>query len=176
MIGQGGFGRVALCKNKLDGRQYAVKKIRLKDRSPQVNEKILRFLYVESYLLVEMCCRIMLLFFPFHVLIWNFSLWSKQKSFLCLLLGPSLLHLSIPDLLEKERNICKLQNGNYIYLFCKKCLFVFLRKKDMGRWNNLANIRVRNWTYCPGSKVCHFFCKILQVHIVLPHAHMSMSL
>ncbi|XP_062226036.1 eIF-2-alpha kinase GCN2 [Phragmites australis] len=41
-IGQGGFGRVALCKNKLDGRQYAVKKIRLKDRSPQVNEKILR--------------------------------------------------------------------------------------------------------------------------------------
>ncbi|VAH33653.1 unnamed protein product [Triticum turgidum subsp. durum] len=42
-LGQGGFGRVALCKNKLDGRQYAVKKIRLKDRSPQVNEKILRF-------------------------------------------------------------------------------------------------------------------------------------
>uniref|UniRef100_J3LZ61 non-specific serine/threonine protein kinase n=1 Tax=Oryza brachyantha TaxID=4533 RepID=J3LZ61_ORYBR len=41
-LGQGGFGRVALCKNKLDGRQYAVKKIRLKDRSPQVNEKILR--------------------------------------------------------------------------------------------------------------------------------------
>ena len=43
VTGQGGFGRVALCKNKLDGRQYAVKKIRLKDRSPQVNEKILRF-------------------------------------------------------------------------------------------------------------------------------------
>jgi translation initiation factor 2-alpha kinase 4 len=42
-LGQGGFGRVALCKNKLDGRQYAVKKIRLKDRSPQVNEKILRY-------------------------------------------------------------------------------------------------------------------------------------
>lgn len=41
-LGQGGFGRVTLCKNKLDGRQYAVKKIRLKDRSPQVNEKILR--------------------------------------------------------------------------------------------------------------------------------------
>eukprot|EP00267_Zea_mays_P050960 XP_020403837.1 eIF-2-alpha kinase GCN2 isoform X3 [Zea mays] len=41
-LGQGGFGRVALCKNKLDGRQYAVKKIRLKDRSPQLNEKILR--------------------------------------------------------------------------------------------------------------------------------------
>jgi translation initiation factor 2-alpha kinase 4 len=90
MIGQGGFGRVALCKNKLDGRQYAVKKIRLKDRSPQVNEKILRFLYLESYLLVQMCCRIMLLFFPFHVLIWNLSLWSKQKPFHCLLLGTSL--------------------------------------------------------------------------------------
>lgn len=41
-LGHGGFGRVALCKNKLDGRQYAVKKIRLKDRSPQVNEKIIR--------------------------------------------------------------------------------------------------------------------------------------
>nr|CAD1836991.1 unnamed protein product [Ananas comosus var. bracteatus] len=40
-LGHGGFGRVALCKNKLDGRQYAVKKIRLKDRSP-LNEKILR--------------------------------------------------------------------------------------------------------------------------------------
>ena len=49
MTGQGGFGRVALCKNKLDGRQYAVKKIRLKDKSPQVNEKILRFLYLQSY-------------------------------------------------------------------------------------------------------------------------------
>ncbi|KAL6650949.1 hypothetical protein ACP70R_009874 [Stipagrostis hirtigluma subsp. patula] len=43
-LGQGGFGRVALCRNKLDGRQYAVKKIRLKDRSPQVNEKILSVL------------------------------------------------------------------------------------------------------------------------------------
>ncbi|KAJ1271678.1 hypothetical protein BS78_06G144600 [Paspalum vaginatum] len=41
-LGQGGFGRVTLCKNKLDGRQYAVKKIRLKDRSDQVDEKILR--------------------------------------------------------------------------------------------------------------------------------------
>ncbi|TVU15418.1 hypothetical protein EJB05_38939 [Eragrostis curvula] len=41
-LGQGGFGRVTLCQNKLDGRQYAVKKIRLKDRSPQVNQKILR--------------------------------------------------------------------------------------------------------------------------------------
>nr|CAB3487479.1 unnamed protein product [Digitaria exilis] len=46
-LGQGGFGRVALCQNKLDGRQYAVKKIRLKDRSPQVNEKILRFVLRE---------------------------------------------------------------------------------------------------------------------------------
>lgn len=41
-LGHGGFGHVALCKNKLDGRQYAVKRIRLKDKSPHVNEKILR--------------------------------------------------------------------------------------------------------------------------------------
>ncbi|KAL5703428.1 non-specific serine/threonine protein kinase [Ranunculus cassubicifolius] len=41
-LGHGGFGHVALCKNKLDGRQYAMKKIRLKDKSPQVNDKILR--------------------------------------------------------------------------------------------------------------------------------------
>ncbi|KAG1331293.1 putative eIF-2-alpha kinase GCN2 [Cocos nucifera] len=41
-LGRGGFGHVVLCKNKLDGRQYAVKRIRLKDKSPYVNEKILR--------------------------------------------------------------------------------------------------------------------------------------
>ncbi|KAL0910004.1 hypothetical protein M5K25_020925 [Dendrobium thyrsiflorum] len=41
-LGRGGFGHVVLCKNKLDGRHYAVKKIRLKDRNPHVNEKILR--------------------------------------------------------------------------------------------------------------------------------------
>nr|DAD25236.1 TPA_asm: hypothetical protein HUJ06_026700 [Nelumbo nucifera] len=40
--GHGGFGHVVLCKNKLDGRQYAVKKIRLKDRSLPVNNRILR--------------------------------------------------------------------------------------------------------------------------------------
>ncbi|KAJ0034165.1 hypothetical protein Pint_25782 [Pistacia integerrima] len=41
-LGHGGFGHVVLCKNKLDGRQYAVKKIRLKDKSLQVNDRILR--------------------------------------------------------------------------------------------------------------------------------------
>ncbi|KAK2982572.1 hypothetical protein RJ640_001292, partial [Escallonia rubra] len=38
----GGFGHVVLCKNKLDGRQYAIKKIRLKDKSLPVNDRILR--------------------------------------------------------------------------------------------------------------------------------------
>lgn len=42
LVGHGGFGHVVLCKNKLDGRQYAVKKIRLNDKSLSVNEKILR--------------------------------------------------------------------------------------------------------------------------------------
>ncbi|KAF5733896.1 Kinase family protein isoform 2 [Tripterygium wilfordii] len=41
-LGHGGFGHVVLCKNKLDGRQYAVKKIRLKDKNLPVNERILR--------------------------------------------------------------------------------------------------------------------------------------
>ncbi|XP_075085700.1 eIF-2-alpha kinase GCN2 isoform X2 [Nicotiana tabacum] len=41
-LGQGGFGHVVLCKNKLDGRQYAVKKIRLKDKSLPLNDRILR--------------------------------------------------------------------------------------------------------------------------------------
>ena len=41
-LGHGGFGHVVLCKNKLDGRQYAVKKIRLKDKSMPVNDRILR--------------------------------------------------------------------------------------------------------------------------------------
>ncbi|GMJ08489.1 GENERAL CONTROL NON-DEPRESSIBLE 2, ARABIDOPSIS THALIANA GENERAL CONTROL NON-DEPRESSIBLE 2 [Hibiscus trionum] len=41
-LGQGGFGHVVLCKNKLDGRQYAVKKIRLKDKNLPLNDRILR--------------------------------------------------------------------------------------------------------------------------------------
>ncbi|XP_010525998.1 PREDICTED: eIF-2-alpha kinase GCN2 isoform X2 [Tarenaya hassleriana] len=41
-LGHGGFGHVVLCKNKLDGRQYAVKKIRLKDKDIPVNNRILR--------------------------------------------------------------------------------------------------------------------------------------
>ncbi|KAM7486980.1 hypothetical protein LguiA_002989 [Lonicera macranthoides] len=41
-IGHGGFGHVVLCKNKVDGRQYAMKKIRIKDKSPPVNDRILR--------------------------------------------------------------------------------------------------------------------------------------
>ncbi|KAK9932370.1 hypothetical protein M0R45_019610 [Rubus argutus] len=41
-VGHGGFGHVVLCKNKLDGRQYAVKKIRLKDKSLPMNDRILR--------------------------------------------------------------------------------------------------------------------------------------
>ncbi|KAK3204428.1 hypothetical protein Dsin_018474 [Dipteronia sinensis] len=41
-LGHGGFGHVVLCKNKLDGRQYAVKKIRLKDKILLVNDRILR--------------------------------------------------------------------------------------------------------------------------------------
>ncbi|XP_010413697.1 PREDICTED: eIF-2-alpha kinase GCN2-like [Camelina sativa] len=41
-LGQGGFGRVVLCKNKLDGRQYAMKKIRLKDKEIPVNNRIQR--------------------------------------------------------------------------------------------------------------------------------------
>ncbi|XP_020881013.1 eIF-2-alpha kinase GCN2 isoform X1 [Arabidopsis lyrata subsp. lyrata] len=41
-LGQGGFGHVVLCKNKLDGRQYAVKKIRLKEKEIPVNSRIVR--------------------------------------------------------------------------------------------------------------------------------------
>ncbi|KAI5390649.1 eIF-2-alpha kinase GCN2 isoform X1 [Lathyrus oleraceus] len=39
-LGHGGFGHVVLCKNKLDGRQYAMKKIRLKDKT--MTNRILR--------------------------------------------------------------------------------------------------------------------------------------
>eukprot|EP00250_Pteridium_aquilinum_P002999 c132_g2_i1 orf=137-1987(+) len=42
VLGKGGFGYVVLCKNKLDGRQYAMKKIRLTDKSPALNKRILR--------------------------------------------------------------------------------------------------------------------------------------
>lgn len=43
ILGQGGFGHVVLCKNKLDGRQYAMKKIRLKDKILPLNDRIVRF-------------------------------------------------------------------------------------------------------------------------------------
>jgi serine/threonine protein kinase len=73
-LGQGGFGRVALCKNKLDGRQYAVKKIRLKDRSPQVNEKILRFVYIQLSSICQKrvfalcsCCILSMFMFGDHL-------------------------------------------------------------------------------------------------------------
>lgn len=49
VIGHGGFGHVVLCKNKLDGRQYAVKKIRLKDKILPVNDRILRYNYFKMY-------------------------------------------------------------------------------------------------------------------------------
>uniref|UniRef100_A0A1J3D0H7 non-specific serine/threonine protein kinase n=1 Tax=Noccaea caerulescens TaxID=107243 RepID=A0A1J3D0H7_NOCCA len=41
-LGHGAFGYVMLCKNKLDGRQYAVKKIRLKDKEIPVDNRIVR--------------------------------------------------------------------------------------------------------------------------------------
>lgn len=41
--GEGGFGHVVLCVNKLDGRRYAMKKIRLKAKTLSQNNKILRF-------------------------------------------------------------------------------------------------------------------------------------
>lgn len=43
ITGEGGFGHVVLCVNKLDGRRYAMKKIRLKVKTLSQNNKILRF-------------------------------------------------------------------------------------------------------------------------------------
>ena len=48
LIGHGGFGHVVLCKNKIDGRQYAVKKIQLKDKSLPLNDRILRYVCFAS--------------------------------------------------------------------------------------------------------------------------------
>ena len=41
-LGRGGFGKVALCRNRLDGRLYAVKKVELPSDSPHAYGKILR--------------------------------------------------------------------------------------------------------------------------------------
>lgn len=41
-LGRGGFGKVALCRNRLDGRLYAVKKVELPSDSPHAYSKILR--------------------------------------------------------------------------------------------------------------------------------------
>ncbi|KAL8504935.1 hypothetical protein ACS0TY_016219 [Phlomoides rotata] len=49
-LGHGGFGHVVLCKNKLDGWQYAVKKISLGDKTLPVDDRILREVEVLSQL------------------------------------------------------------------------------------------------------------------------------
>ncbi|XP_064599174.1 uncharacterized protein LOC135465773 [Liolophura sinensis] len=41
-LGRGGFGSVFMARNKLDGRKYAVKKIKFRHASPQVLLKVLR--------------------------------------------------------------------------------------------------------------------------------------
>ncbi|XJO78886.1 hypothetical protein BDV3_003259 [Batrachochytrium dendrobatidis] len=41
-LGRGAFGKVHRCRNRLDGREYAVKKIRLVDRNSKNIEKVLR--------------------------------------------------------------------------------------------------------------------------------------
>lgn len=48
MAGEGGFGHVVLCVNKLDGRRYAMKKIRLKVKTLSQNNKILRYVHFQS--------------------------------------------------------------------------------------------------------------------------------
>ena len=53
--GKGGFGHVVLCENKLDGRRYAMKKIRLKVKTLSQNNKILRFVTVTVYSLKMPC-------------------------------------------------------------------------------------------------------------------------
>ncbi|MFS7981829.1 hypothetical protein Hanom_Chr10g00955571 [Helianthus anomalus] len=40
LVSNGGLGDVVLCKNKLDGRQYDVKKIQLKGGSHPLDDKI----------------------------------------------------------------------------------------------------------------------------------------
>jgi len=50
IAGEGGFGHVVLCVNKLDGRRYAMKKIRLKVNTLSQNNKILRFVHFQSNL------------------------------------------------------------------------------------------------------------------------------
>jgi protein kinase-like protein len=41
-LGRGGFGTVMRVRNKVDGRIYAVKKVKLEDRDPDMNRKIMR--------------------------------------------------------------------------------------------------------------------------------------
>ena len=50
LVGHGGFGHVVLCKNKLDGRQYALKMIRLKDENLPVNDRILRYYIIMHHI------------------------------------------------------------------------------------------------------------------------------
>ncbi|PKA56267.1 putative serine/threonine-protein kinase GCN2 [Apostasia shenzhenica] len=75
-LGRGGFGHVVLCRNKLDGRHYAVKKIRLKDKNPHVNEKILREVATLSRLQHQHVVRY------YQVSVHSiFSLWNLEPSY-----------------------------------------------------------------------------------------------
>eukprot|EP00960_Hanusia_phi_P063037 765343-Hanusia_phi.AAC.1 len=41
-LGEGGFGAVWMCRNRLDGQKYAIKKIRLDPSNAELNKKLLR--------------------------------------------------------------------------------------------------------------------------------------
>jgi serine/threonine protein kinase len=42
MLGEGGFGEVWMCRNRLDDQKYAIKKIRLDPQNLALNKKMLR--------------------------------------------------------------------------------------------------------------------------------------
>ncbi|WOH08018.1 hypothetical protein DCAR_0727454 [Daucus carota subsp. sativus] len=79
-LGQGGFGHVVLCKNKLDGRQYAMKKIRLKDKSPPVNDRIVREVATLSRLQHQHVVRYYQAWFETGVFGHNDGLWGSESA------------------------------------------------------------------------------------------------
>lgn len=79
-LGQGGFGHVVLCKNKLDGRQYAMKKIRLKDKSPPVNDRIVREVATLSRLQHQHVVRYYQAWFETGVFGHHDGLWGSQSA------------------------------------------------------------------------------------------------
>ncbi|VVB06249.1 unnamed protein product [Arabis nemorensis] len=113
-LGHGGFGHVVLCKNKLDGRQYAVKKIRLKDKEIPVNNRIVREVATLSRLQHQHVVRYYQAWFEKGVVDPSGANWGSKTA------GSSMFSYSgavSTEISEQDNNI----ESTYLYIQMEYC-------------------------------------------------------